>query len=257
MVEEVLSNPVTLSDMIKQLKKGNEYLHYPEVLGGGWVHISKDRLDSTGEQMYRLKWHGELGSDKDYEGGLVGEDCELMLSNPLVKIAKDSELHSTSEVRDEAVVQGKSTITDAYVSRSSVVTSAVLTRATIDNCIIDHGCLVTDASLKNVFAAPHVIIDGRDSKTQLTLENLVIPGYAIIDRPGQVHSLPHMSTETLSEVAVSATGEVILGGPFREPIRGRERIITYLRNTLDTGFTKEQVQENIDFVNSLTLPEKP
>lgn len=244
--------PVMFSEVVRALKAGQE-IPYSE----DCTHVTKDRLESSGEQMYRLNWENMGRENKNYKGGLVGEGCELVLSDLMLRVTKDSELHGTTEVYDQSAIQGESTLTDSLVKGGSVVSSAVLTRATLDNCIIDPGCLVTDASLKNVVACPHVIIDGRGADTPLNLENMVIPGYAIIDRPGQVHSLPHRAISHLTEVAVSTTGEVILGQAFMEPIRGRGRIIAYLGNMVDRGLTYGQVQENIDFVNSLTLPEKP
>lgn len=101
-----------------------------------------------------------------------------------------------------------------------------------------------------------LLLMGGGLDSQLILENVTVPEGAVIDRPGQVHRLPNKSLWHPNNVTVSATGEVILGSPCVETIRGRERIIAYLRNTGHSDLIYDQVLENIDFVQNLTLPEK-
>lgn len=71
-----------------------------------------------------------------------------------------------------------------------------------------------------------------------------------------MHRLPNKSLWHPNNVTVSATGEVILGSPCVEPIRGRERIMEYMRDTQYSDLTYGQVVENMNFVYGLTLPEK-
>lgn len=246
----------TFSDLLKTAEHGTSSLYYPQLLRCGRVRVTKDRLESTGEQMYRLDWESVEGMGRDYEGGLVGQDCKMVLDNPVAKVGKGSELHGTTGVYDHSVIQGDSILTDTVVRGNSFITSATLTRATIDNSTIDPGCVVTEAIVRGTFVGPHVVIDGRGLDSQLILENVTVPEGAVIDRPGQVHRLPNASLWHPNNVAVSATGEVILGSPCVEPIRGRERIVAYLRNTGHSDLIYDQVLENIDFVQNLTLPEK-
>lgn len=246
----------TFSDLLKTAEHGTSSLYYPQLLRCGRVRVTKDRLESTGEQMYRLDWESVEGMGRDYEGGLVGQDCKMVLDNPVAKVGKGSELHGTTGVYDHSVIQGDSILTDTVVRGNSFITSATLTRATIDNSTIDLGCVVTEAIVRGTFVGPHVVIDGRGLDSQLILENVTVPEGAVIDRPGQVHRLPNKSLWHPNNVTVSATGEVILGSPCVESIRGRERIIAYLRNTGHSDLIYDQVLENIDFVQNLTLPEK-
>lgn len=245
----------TFSDLLKTAEHGTSSLYYPQLLRCGRVRVTKDRLESTGEQMYRLDWESVEGMGRDYEGGLVGQNCEMILDNPVARVAKGSELHGTTGVYDYSLIQGDSVLTDTLVEGSSVITSAVLTRATIDSSTIDPRCIVTKAVLRNTFVCPHVVINGWGLKEPLTLENMTIPAYAVIDRPGQVHRLPNTSAGHPNHVAVSATGEVILGGAYMESIRGRERIMEYMRDTQYSDLTYGQVVENMNFVYGLTLPE--
>lgn len=246
----------TFSDLLKTAEHGTSSLYYPQLLRCGRVRVTKDRLESTGEQMYRLDWESVEGMGRDYEGGLVGQDCKMVLDNPVAKVGKGSELHGTTGVYDHSVIQGDSVLTDTVVRGNSFITSATLTRATIDNSTIDPGCVVTQVIVKNTFVCPNVVIDGRGLDDQLILENVTVPEGAVIDRQGQVHRLPNASVWHPNNVTVSATGEVILGSPCVETIRGRERIIAYLRNTGHSDLIYDQVLENIDFVQNLTLPEK-
>lgn len=244
-----------LSDLLKTVENGTSSFYDLPRLRCGRVRITKDRLESTGEQMYRLDWENIAGMGRDYEGGLVGQDCEMILDNPVARVGKGSELHGTTGVYDYSLVQGDSVLKDTLVEGSSVITSAILTRATIDSSTIDPSCIVTKAILRNTFVCPHVVINGWGFKEPLTLENMTIPSYAVIDRPGQVHRLPNTSVGHPNHVAVSATGEVILGDAYMEPIRGRERIMEYMRDIRYQDLTYGQVMENMDFVYDLTLPE--
>ena len=165
----------TFSDLLKTAEHGTSSWYYPQLLRCGRVHVTKDRLESTGGQMYRLDWESVEGMGRDYEGGLVGQDCKMVLDNPVAKVGKGSELHGTTGVYDHSVIQGDSILTDTVVRGNSFITSAVLTRATIDNSTIDLGCVVTEAIVRGTFVGPHVVIDGRGLDSQLILENVTVP----------------------------------------------------------------------------------
>ena len=244
--------PVMFSEVVRAMKAGHEIPHSEDC-----THVTKDRLESSGEQMYRLSQ--PLGRFTKYEvqGGLVGEDCELMLSDQLLEIGEQAELHGTTEVYDQSGVVGESVISDSLIKGSSYVNDAVVTRATIDQSVISAGSFVHDVFLKNVKAGPHVTIHGNASATPLALENVYIPGFVVIDRPGQVHQLPHPQRGYLNWVAIDTRGEKVLGGQFFVPIRGVKEICEYLEKYSHHSLSGKQVQENIDFVYSLTLPEKP
>ena len=244
--------PVMFSEVARALKAGHEIPHSEDC-----THVTKDRLESSGEQMYRL--YQTLGRFTKYEvqGGIVGEDCELMLSDQLLEIGKEAELHGTTEVYDQSGVVGMSIITDSLIKGSSYVNDAVVTRATVDQSVISAGSFVHDAFLKNVKVGPHVTIHGNAGTTPLALENVDIPGFVVIDRPGQVHQLPHPRRGYLNWVAIDTRGEKVLGGQFFIPIRGIKDICEYLEKYSHHSLSDKQVQENIDFVHSLSLPEKP
>ena len=244
--------PVMFSEVVRALKAGQETPYSEDC-----THVTKDRLESSGEQMYRLSQTVGRFTKYEVQGGLVGEDCELMLSDPLLEIGKEVELHGTTEVYDQTGVLGESIITDSLIKGSSYVNDAVVTRATVDQSVISAGSFVHDAFLKNVKAGPHVTIHGNASATPLALENIDIPGFVVIDRPGQVHQLPHTRRGYLNWVAIDTRGEKVLGGQFFIPIRGIKDICEYLEKYNSPSLSAEQIQENIDFVRSLTLPEKP
>lgn len=243
--------PFMFSEVVRALKVGKEIPHSEDC-----THVTKDRLESSGEQMYRLS--RTVGRFVKYEvqGGLVGEDCELMLSDQLLEIGKQAELHGTTEVYDQSGVLGESIITDSLIKGSSYVNDAVVTRATLDQSVISSGCAVHDAFLKNVKVGSHVTIHGNAEATPLALENVDIPGFVVIDRPGQVHQLPHPRRGYLNWVAIDTRGEKVLGGQFFIPIRGIKDICEYLKKYSHHLLSAKQMQENIDFVNSMTLPEK-
>ena len=159
--------PVMFSEVVRAMKAGQE-IPYSE----DCTHVTKDRLESSGEQMYRLSQTVGRFVKYDVHGGLVGEDCELVLSDPLLEIGKEVELHGTTEVYDQSGVVGESIITDSLIKGSSYVNDAVVTRATIDQSVISAGSFVHDAFLKNVKAGPHVTIHGNAGTTPLHLENL-------------------------------------------------------------------------------------
>ena len=244
--------PVMFSEVVRAMKAGHEIPHSEDC-----THVTKDRLESSGEQMYRLSQ--TLGRFTKYEvqGGLVGEDCELMLSDQLLEIGEEVELHGTTEVYDQSGVVGESIITDSLIKGSSYINDAVVTRATVDQSVISAGSFVHDAFLKNVKAGPHVTIQGNAGTTPLTLENLEIPGFVVIDRPGQVHQLPHPRRGYLNWVAIGTRGEKVLGGQFFIPIRGTKDICEYLEKYQPEHLSDTQLEENIAFVHNLTLPEKP
>lgn len=244
--------PVMFSEVVRKLKAGEEVTYSEDFL-----HIDKDRLEDSGEQMYRLSQTVGRFTKYEVQGGLVGEDCELMLSDQLLEIGKQAELHGTTEVYDQSGVMGESIITDSLIKGSSYINDAVVTRATVDQSVISAGSFVHDAFLKNVKAGPHVTIHGNAGTTPLHLENLEIPGFVVIDRPGQVHQLPHPQRGYLNWVAIDTRGEKVLGGQSFIPIRGIQNICEYLEKFNSPSLSAEQLQENIDFVNSLTLPEKP
>lgn len=244
--------PVMFSEVVRAMKAGHEIPHSEDC-----THVTKDRLESSGEQMYRLSQTVGRFTKYEVQGGLAGEDCELMLSDKLLEIGEEAELHGTTEVYDQSGVVGRSIITDSLIKGSSYVNDAVVTRATIDQSVISAGSAVHDAFLKNVKAGPHVTIHGNAGTTPLTLENLEIPGFVVIDRPGQVHQLPHTRRGYLNWVAIDTRGEKVLGGQFFIPIRGIKDICEYLEKYSHHSLSDKQVQENIDFVHSLTLPEKP
>ena len=243
--------PVMFSEVVRAMKAGHEIPHSEDC-----THVTKDRLESSGEQMYLLSQ--TVGRFEKYEvpGGLVGEDCELMLSDQLLEIGKEVELHGTTEVYDQSGVVGESIITDSLIKGSSYVNDAVVTRATIDQSVISAGSFVHDAFLKNVKAGPHVTIHGNAGTTPLTLENLEIPGFVVIDRPGQVHQLPHPRRGYLNWVAIDTRGEKVRGGQFFIPIRGVRDICKYMEENRPQSLSDMQLQENIAFVHSLTLPDK-
>lgn len=243
---------VMFSEVVRALKAGQE-IPYSE----DCTHVTKDRLESSGEQMYRLSQTVGRFVKYEVQGGLVGEDCELVLSDPLLEIGKEVELHGTTEVYDQSGVVGTSIITDSMVKGSSYVNDAVVTRATIDQSVISAGSAVHDVFLKNVKVGPHVTIHGNAGTTPLHLENLDIPGFVVIDRPGQVHQLPHPRRGYLNWVAIDTRGEKILGAQFFQPIRGIKAICEYLEKYQSQSLSDKKVKENIDFVYSLTLPEKP
>lgn len=242
---------VMFSEVVRALKAGQE-IPYSE----DCTHVTEDRLESSGEQMYSLSQTVGRFTKYEVQGGLAGEDCELMLSDKLLEIGEEAELHGTTEVYDQSGVVGESIITDSLIKGSSYVNDAVVTRATVDQSVISAGSFVHDAFLKNVKAGPHVTIQGNAGTTPLTLENLEIPGFVVIDRPGQVHQLPHPQRGYLNWVAIDTRGEKVLGGQHFIPIRGIKDICEYLEKYSHTSLSAEQVQENIDFVYSLTLPEK-
>lgn len=244
--------PVMFSEVVRKLKAGEEVTYSEDFL-----HIAKDRLEDSGEQMYRLSQTVGRFTKYEVQGGLVGEDCELMLSDQLLEIGKQAELHGTTEVYDQSGVVGESIITDSLIKGSSYVNDAVVTRATVDQSVISAGSAVHDVFLKNVRVGQHVTIHGNAGTTPLTLENLEIPGFVVIDRPGQVHQLPHPQRGYLNWVAIDTRGEKVLGGQFFIPIRGVRDICKYMEENRHHSLSDKQVQENIDFVYSLTLPEKP
>ena len=244
--------PVMFSEVVRAMKAGHEIPHSEDC-----THVTKDRMESSGEQMYRLSQTVGRFTKYEVQGGLVGEDCELMLSDQLLEIGKQAELHGTTEVYDQSGVVGESIITDSLIKGSSYVNDAVVTRATVDQSVISAGSFVHDAFLKNVKAGPHVTIHGNASAAPLALENVDIPGFVVIDRPGQVHQLPHPRRGYLNWVAIDTRGEKVLGGQFFIPIRGVRDICEYLEKYQSQSLSDKQVQENIDFVHSLTLPEKP
>lgn len=243
---------IMFSEVVRALKAGQE-IPYSE----DCTHVTKDRLESSGEQMYRLSQTVGRFTKYEVQGGLVGEDCELMLSDQLLEIDKQAELHGTTEVYDQSGVMGSSIVTDSLIKGSSYVNDAVVTRATVDQSVISAGCAVQDAFLKNVKVGPHVTIHGNAGTTPLHLENLDIPGFVVIDRPGQVHQLPHPQRGYLNWVAIDTRGEKVLGGQFFTPIQGIKDICEYLEKYSHHSLSDKQVQENIDFAHSLTLPEKP
>ena len=243
--------PVMFSEVVRAMKAGHEIPHSEDC-----IHVTKDLLESSGEQMYRLSQTVGRFVKYEVQGGLVGEDCELVLSDPLLGIGKEVELHGTTEVYDQSGVMGSSIVTDSLIKGSSYVNDAVVTRATVDQSVISSGCAVHDAFLKNVKVGPHVTIYGNAGTTPLHLENLDIPGFVVIDRPGQVHQLPHPRRGNLNWVAIDTRGEKVLGGQFFIPIRGIGDICEYLEKYQSQSLSDKQVQENIDFVHSLTLPEK-
>lgn len=242
---------IMFSEVVRALKAGQE-IPYSE----DCTHVTKDRLESSGEQMYRLSQTVGRFTKYEVQGGLVGEDCELMLSDQLLEIGKEAELHGTSEVYGQSGVVGESIITDSLIKGSSYVNDAVVTRVTVDQSVISAGCYVHDTFLKNVKVGPHVTIHGNASVTPLTLENVDIPGFVVIDRPGQVHQLPHTRRGYLNWVAIDTRGEKVLGGQPFTPIRGIKNICEYLVKYQQQGLSDTQLKENIDFVYSLTLPEK-
>lgn len=244
--------PVMFSEVVRAMKAGHEVPHLEDC-----THVTKDRLESSGEQMYRLSQTVGRFTKYEVQGGLVGEDCELMLSDQLLEIGEEAELHGTTEVYDQSGVVGESIITDSLIKGSSYVNNAAVTQATIDQSVISAGCAVHDAFLKNVKVGPHVTIHGNAGTTPLHLENLDIPSFVVIDRPGQVHQLPHPRRGYLNWVAIDTRGEKVLGGQFFIPIRGIGAICEYLEKYSHHSLSDKKVQENIDFVHSLTLPEKP
>lgn len=244
--------PVMFSEVVRALKASKEIPHSEDC-----THVTKDRLESSGEQLYRLSQTVGRFTKYEVQGGLVGEDCELVLSDQLLEIDKQAELHGTTEVYDQSGVMGSSIVTDSLIKGSSYVNDAVVTRATVDQSVISAGCAVQDAFLKNVKVGSHVTIHGNAGTTPLHLENLDIPGFVVIDRPGQVHQLPHPRRGYLDWVAIDTRGEKVLGGQFFIPIRGIEAICEYLEKYQSQSLSDKKVKENIDFVNSLTLPEKP
>lgn len=244
--------PVMFSEVVRALKAGHEIPHSEDC-----THVTKDRLESSGEQMYRLSQTVGRFTKYEVDGGLIGEHCEMVLNDLQIEIGKEAELHGTTEVYDQSGVVGLSIITDSLIKGSSYVNDAVVTRATVDQSVISAGSFVHDAFLKNVKAGPHVTIHGNAGTTPLTLENLEIPGFVVIDRPGQVHQLPHPQRGYLNWVAIDTRGEKVLGGQFFIPIRGIKDICEYLEKYSHHSLSDKQVQENIDFVHSLTLPEKP
>lgn len=244
--------PVMFSEVVRALKAGKEIPHSEDC-----THVTKDRLESSGEQMYRLSQTVGRFTKYEVQGGLVGEDCELVLSDQLLEIDKQAELHGTTEVYDQSGVMGSSIVTDSLIKGSSYVNDAVVTRATVDQSVISAGSAVHDVFLNNVSVGPHVTIHGNVGTTPLHLENLYIPGFVVIDRPGQVHQLPHPQRGYLNWVAIDTRGEKVLGGQFFIPIRGIKDICEYLEKYSHHSLSDKQVLENIDFVHSLTLPEKP
>lgn len=244
--------PVMFSEVVRALKAGKEIPHSEDC-----THVTKDRLESSGEQMYRLSQTVGRFTKYEVQGGLVGEDCELVLSDQLLEIDKQAELHGTTEVYDQSGVMGSSIVTDSLIKGSSYVNDAVVARATVDQSVISAGSAVHDVFLNNVSVGPHVTIHGNAGTTPLHLENLYIPGFVVIDRPGQVHQLPHPQRGYLNWVAIDTRGEKVLGGQFFIPIRGIKDICEYLEKYSHHSLSDKQVLENIDFVHSLTLPEKP
>lgn len=243
---------VMFSEVVRALKAGAGN----PLLGGLHTHVTKDRLESSGEQMYRLSQMVGRFTKYEVQGGLAGEDCELMLSDQLLEIGKEAELHGTTEVYDQSGVVGESIITDSLIKGSSYVNDAVVTRATLDQSVISAGSAVHDVFLKNVKVGPHVTIHGNAGTTPLHIENLDIPGFVVIDRPGQVHQLPHPQRGYLNWVAIDTRGEKVLGGQFFIPIRGIKDICEYLEKYQPEHLSDTQLEENIAFVHSLTLPEK-
>ena len=55
----------TFSDLLKTAEHGTSSLYYPQLLRCGRVRVTKDRLESRGEQMYRLDWESveRMGRD--------------------------------------------------------------------------------------------------------------------------------------------------------------------------------------------------
>lgn len=249
--------PFMFSEALARLKYGENYLKFRERDGGGGLRITKDRLESSGEQMYRLSRTVGRFAKYEVQCGLVGEDCELMLSDQQIEIGKQAELHGTTEVYDQSGVVGTSIITDSLIKGSSYVNDAVVTRATVDQSVISEGSAVHDTFLKNVKVGQHVTIHGNAGTTPLYLENLDIPGFVVIDRPGQVHQLPHPQRGYPNWVAIDTRGEKVLGGQFFISIRGVKEICKYLEKYSHHSLSDKQLQENIAFVHSLTLPEKP
>ena len=242
---------VMFSDVVRALKAGQELPPSEDC-----TNVTKDRLESSGEQMYRLSQ--TVGRFKKYEvdGGLIGEHCEMVLNDLQIEIGKEAELHGTTEVYDQSGVLGESIITDSLIKGSSYVNDAVVTRATIDQSVISNGCAIHDTFLKNVKVGPHVTIHGNASATPLALENVDIPGFVVIDRPGQVHQLPHPRRGYMNWVAIDTRGEKVLGGQFFIPIRGIKDICEYLEKYQPEHLSDTQLEENIAFVHNLTLPEK-
>ena len=243
--------PVMFSEVVRAIKAGQETTHSEDC-----THVIKDRLESSGEQMYRLSQTVGRFTKYEVQGGLVGEDCELMLNDTLLEIGEQAELHGTTEVYDQSGVVGRSIITDSLIKGSSYVNDAVVTRATVDQSVISAGSAVHDVFLKNVKVGLHVIIHGNAGNTPLALENVDIPGFVVIDRPGQVHQLPHPRRGYPNWVAIDTRGEKVLGGQFLIPIRGIKVICEYLEKNRPQSLSDKQLQENIAFVHSLTLPEK-
>ena len=244
--------PVMFSEVVRAMKAGHE-IPYSE----DCTHVTKDRLESSGEQMYRLSQTVGRFTKYEVQGGLIGEDCELILNDQLLEIGKEVELPGTTEVYDQSGVVGRSIITDSLIKGSSYVTDSVVTRATVDQSVISSGGHVHDTFLKNVKVGPHVTIHGNEGTMPMHLENLDIPGFVVIDRPGQVHQLPHPRRGYLNWVAIDTRGEKVLGGQFFIPIRGIGAICEYLEKYQSQSLSDKKVMENIDFVYSLTLPEKP
>lgn len=243
--------PVMFSEVVRALKAGQEIAP-----SEGCTRVTKDRLEDSGEQMYRLSQTVGRFTQYEVQGGLVGEHCELVLSDQLLEIGNQAELHGTTEVYDQSGVLGESIITDSLIKGSSYVNDAVVTRATVDQSVISAGSFVHDAFLKNVKVGPHVTIHGNAGTTSLHLENLDIPGFVVIDRPGQVHQLPHPRRGYPNWVAIDTRGEKVLGGQFFIPIRGIKDICEYLMKYRPQYLSDQQLRENIAFVYSLTLPEK-
>lgn len=244
--------PIMFSEVVRALNAGQEIPHSEDC-----THATKDRLESSGEQMYRLSQTVGRFTKYEVDGGLIGEHCEMVLNDLQIEIGKEAELHGTTEVYDQSGVVGRSIITDSLIKGSSYVNDAVVTRATIDQSVISAGCHVHDTFLKNVKVGPHVTIHGNASATPLALENVDIPGFVVIDRPGQVHQLPNPRRGYLNWVAIGTRGEKVLGGQFFIPIRGIGAICEYLEKYQSQSLSDKKVKENIDFVYSLTLPEKP
>lgn len=244
--------PVMFSEVVRALKAGQEITPSEDC-----TNVTKDRLESSGEHMYRLSQTVGRFTKYEVDGGLIGEHCEMVLNDLQIEIGKEAELHGTTEVYGQSGVVGLSIITDSLIKGSSYVNDAVVTRATIDQSVISAGCAVHDTFLKNVNVGPHVTIHGNASATPLALENVDIPGFVVIDRPGQVHQLPNPRRGYLNWVAIGTRGEKVLGGQFFIPIRGVKEICEYLEKYQSQSLSDMQLQENIDFVYSLTLPEKP
>ena len=243
---------VMFSEIVRALKAGQEIIPSEDC-----TNVTKDRLESSGEQMYRLSQTQGRFTKYEVDGGLIGEHCEMVLNDLQIEIGKEAELHGTTEVYDQSGVVGESIITDSLIKGSSYVNDAVVTRATIDQSVISAGSAVHDVFLKNVKVGPHVTIHGNAGITPLHLENLNIPGFVVIDRPGQVHQLPHPRRGYLNWVAIGTRGEKVLGGQSFIPIRGIKDICEYLEKYQTENLSDTQLEENIAFVHSLTLPEKP